>query len=125
MIEETAAPILEDNGSLVGCVLVLRDVSDSYHAVEEQRRLAAIVESSEDAIVSEGLDGTILSWNRGAQRLYGYTPEEIVGRPVSVLYPPTIPTEEGPNLLNRLRRGERIDQLETTRLRKDGSIVAV
>jgi PAS domain S-box-containing protein len=87
-------------------------------------RLASIVESSEDAILSIDLHGTITSWNRGAQALYGYAAEEIVGRPISVLIPPAH-QDDVPTIMARFRRGERIDHYETRRLRKDGTGVDV
>lgn len=86
--------------------------------------LAAIVESSDDAIVSKDLNGIVTSWNRGAVRLFGYTADEIVGRSVLTIIPPELHSEE-PNILERLRNGLRIDHYETERLRKDGSRVHV
>jgi PAS domain S-box-containing protein len=85
---------------------------------------AAIIESSDDAILSKDLDGVITSWNRGAQRLFGYTAEEAVGRPVTILFPADRPDEE-PMILDRIRRGERIDHYETIRQRKDGSLIDI
>jgi PAS domain S-box-containing protein len=86
--------------------------------------LALIVESSDDAIFSKSLDGTILTWNAGAERLYGYAAAEMIGRPVSVLAPPDR-VDEIPNILLRLRRGERVDHYESVRVRKDGMRVDV
>jgi PAS domain S-box-containing protein len=94
----------------------LRDVA--------QARLAAIVESSDDAIVSKTLEGIITSWNQGAQRVFGYTAEEAVGRPIHMLVPADR-AEEEPNILARLRRGERVDHFETVRVRKDGTKIDV
>jgi PAS domain S-box-containing protein len=85
---------------------------------------AAIVESSEDAIISKDLDGVITSWNRGAQRLFGYVAEEVVGKPVMILIPSERENEE-PMILERIRRGERIEHYETVRCRKDGSLVDI
>jgi PAS domain S-box-containing protein len=94
-------------------------------AVDElEWRLAAIVESSDDAIISKNLDGIILTWNTGATRLFGYTPEEAVGRSVTMLIPEDRENEE-PEILARLRRGERMDHYETVRRRKDGSLVDI
>jgi PAS domain S-box-containing protein len=82
--------------------------------------LAAIVESSDDAIISKGLDGIITSWNQSAERLFGYTSAEAVGQPITILIPPER-LEEEPRILERLARGERVDHFETVRMRKDGS----
>jgi PAS domain S-box-containing protein len=86
--------------------------------------LAAIVESSDDAIVSKTLNGIITSWNPAAERLFGYTAEEVIGRPISILAPPDRENEMPANL-ERIRRGERVDRYETVRRRKDGSLVDI
>jgi PAS domain S-box-containing protein len=88
--------------------------------VPTKRFLAAIVESSDDAIIGKTLEGTITSWNRGAEILYGYSAEEAVGQPISLIIPPERPSEL-PGIMERLRRGERIDHYETIRVRKDGT----
>lgn len=98
---------------------ILRDISERRHAEQEMRLLAAIVESSDDAILSKSLDGTILSWNGGAERLYGYSAAEMKGRSLSLLVPVDRP-DEMPELLERIRRGEQIKRYETVRVRKDG-----
>ena len=87
-------------------------------------RLAAIVENSDDAIISKTLDGIILTWNAGAQKLYGYTAQEAIGRPVSFLAPADLP-DEMPQLLEKIRRGEPVEHFETVRVRKDGSRCAI
>jgi PAS domain S-box-containing protein len=86
--------------------------------------LASIVESSDDAIISKDLNGVIVSWNRGAEHIFGYGAAEVIGRPVSILIPPDHADEE-PRILERIRRGERVDHYETVRRRKDGSKVDV
>jgi PAS domain S-box-containing protein len=86
--------------------------------------LAAIVDSSDDAIIGKTLDGTIISWNKGAERIYGYTADEVIGRPISVLIPLDRP-DELPSILSRLARGERIDHYLTKRARKDGQILDI
>src|ERR1051325_7485562 len=91
---------------------------------DPQRWLAAIVESSDDAIVGKKLDGTILSWNRGAQRIFGYSAKEIVGENVRKLFPPELQPEED-TIVARLKKGERVEHYETVRLRKDGKRVDV
>jgi PAS domain S-box-containing protein len=84
----------------------------------------AIIESSDDAILSKNLDGLILSWNRGAERLFGFTSEEAVGRPVTIIIPPDRLDEE-PTILEKIHRGERIEHFETVRQRKNGSLVDI
>jgi PAS domain S-box-containing protein len=86
--------------------------------------LAAIVDSSDDAIVSKNLDGTITSWNRGAERIFGYPAQEMIGQPILRLIPPDRLQEE-PEIISRIRRGERVDHFETVRIRKDGTLVDV
>jgi PAS domain S-box-containing protein len=92
--------------------------------LETRLQLAAIVDSSDDAIIGKDLAGTIVSWNAAATRLFGYAPEEIVGRSVLVLIPPELHHEES-DILRRLAAGERIDHFETRRLRKDGQLVDI
>jgi PAS domain S-box-containing protein len=86
--------------------------------------LAAIVESSDDAIISKDLSGIIMSWNSGAQRIFGYGAEEVIGKPVTILIPPDRVDEE-PDILARIRAGERIEHYETVRRRKDGTLVDI
>src|ERR1700691_4591536 len=86
--------------------------------------LAAIVDSSDDAILSKTLDGVITSWNKAAERIYGYQAAEIIGRSVSLLIPPDRPGEMA-EILDRIRIGERVDHYETARRRKDGATVAI
>ncbi|MCL5737018.1 MAG: PAS domain S-box protein [Actinobacteria bacterium] len=93
-------------------------------AQEDLMRLAAIVQSSEDAIIGKTLDGIIVSWNGGAERLYGYAPEEIIGKPVAVLVPSQV-ADDLPAIMERIRRGEGVAPYETVRVRKDGSPVDV
>jgi PAS domain S-box-containing protein len=97
------------------------DISDRKRAELASARLAAIVESSDDAIVSKNLDGIITSWNVGAKRLFGYSADEVVGKPITILIPEDRLDEEL-DILARLRRGERVDHFETVRRRKDGSL---
>jgi PAS domain S-box-containing protein len=118
-IDDSAAPIRDGSGAPVGAVLVFRDVTERNRAELVTARLAAIVESSEDAIVSKTLDGVIRSWNGGAERLFGYTSAEAVGRPITMIIPPERQDEERV-ILDRLYRGERIEHFETVRVAKDG-----
>src|SRR5262245_50904342 len=96
-----------------------KQIGELHRAIEAQALLASIVESSDDAIVSKTLEGIILSWNGGAQRLFGYSPEEAIGSPISILIPPDRLDEEQ-SILARLRRGERIEHYETIRVSKSG-----
>lgn len=97
------------------------DVNDRKRAELASGHLAAIVESSDDAIVSKNLDGIITSWNIGAERLFGYSADEIVGKPITILIPEDRQDEE-PDIIARLRKGERVEHFETVRRRKDGSL---
>ena len=117
-------PLYDASGAFVGAVNMLVDISERKLADAHAQRLASIVESSDDAIISKDLNGIIASWNGGAQRVFGYSAEEMIGRPVSVLIPPERENEE-PGILQRIRRGERIDHYETVRRRKDGSLVDI
>jgi PAS domain S-box-containing protein len=114
-----AMPVFDAGGRVRMAVNIFRDVTERRRAEEERARLASIVESSDDAILSKTLDGTITSWNKGAERIYGYSAEETVGRPISMLVPPDRP-DEIPRILESLRRGEKIDNFETVRVTKDG-----
>jgi PAS domain S-box-containing protein len=107
-----------------GVVCYFQDVSDRTRAEMNANLLASIVESSEDAIVSKDLNGIIRSWNRGAERVFGYTAAEVVGKSIAILIPPDR-LEEEPKILERLKRGERVEHFETIRVRKDGSLLNV
>jgi PAS domain S-box-containing protein len=122
-VEYISTPIREE-GRVVGAVCTFDDITVRRRAEEASQQLAAIVESSEDGIIGITLDGVITSWNAGAERLYGYAAQEIVGRSVSVLIPPDR-LDELPRNLERVRRGERIEQFEMQRVRKDGGRVEV
>jgi two-component system NtrC family sensor kinase len=117
-------PLIDDTGRRVGAINVFRDVTDWKLADQASRQLAAIVESSDDAIISKDLNGIITSWNRAAEQLFGYTAEEAVGKFITLLIPPDRHNEE-PIILERIRRGERIDHYETVRQRKDGSLLDI
>lgn len=117
-------PLRDDTGALIGAVNMLVDISERKHDDEVAQRLGAIVESSDDAIVGKNLDGIVMSWNRGAEELFGYSAAEMIGRPIATLLPADRHDEE-PKILERLRRGERIDHYETVRRRKDGSLVEI
>src|SRR5579864_147443 len=117
-------PLHDASRRLIGAVNLLVDISARRTAESARAYLAAIVESSDDAIVSKDLDGIITSWNRGAEAIFGYTAPEAIGRSIALIYPPERLHEEH-MILGRLRRGERIDHFETVRRRKDGRLIDV
>ena len=117
-------PLFDAEGNLIGAVNMLVDLTARAIADEAAQRYAAIVEFSDDAILAKDLNGTIINWNRGAERLFGYTAEEAIGKPVMMLIPVERHDEE-PEILSRIRRGERIDHYETVRRRKDGSLIEI
>lgn len=108
-----------ENESLLRAWGTQRDITERKQAEEVRARLAAIVESSEDAIIAKTLEGVITDWNRGAQKIYGYSAAEVLGKPINILVPPDRPNEI-PTILERLRRGEAIEHYETVRVAKDG-----
>jgi PAS domain S-box-containing protein len=120
----------------IGFTLERRRAEDALQLIEEGRRadrrqteearqkLISIIENSDDAIISKDLNGIMVSWNKGAERLYGDTPDEIIGKSVLLLIPPELQYEE-PDILDRLRRGERIEHYETVRQRKDGQRIHI
>lgn len=117
-------PLIDTEGNLAGGVNVLVEIGDRKADEIAAHRLAAIVEDSYDAILSKTLDGIIMTWNSGAERLFGYTAEEIVGKPVTTLIPAER-TDEEPSILTRIRSGQRVEPYETIRHRKDGSLVEI
>jgi PAS domain S-box-containing protein len=112
-------PLRDRQGRIVGGINMLIDITRSNEAEIASRRLAAIVESSDDAIISKTLDGIITSWNRGAEKIFGYTAAEAVDQHISLIIPPERRAEEN-DVLAHLRRGEKIDHFETERRTKDG-----
>ena len=116
--------VRKPDGSLDYTMALLQNITERKRAEETAWRLAFIVESSDDAIISKTLDGTITSWNGGAERLYGYSAKEIIGQPISTLLPPEI-LDDLPDILTRISRGEVVRHFETKRRTKDGRIVDV
>src|SRR5215510_11611973 len=100
------------------------DISERTLGETFAERLAAIVESSDDAIISKDLNGIIASWNKGAERIFGYVAEEVIGKPILILIPQDRQNEET-FILERIRRGERVDHYDTVRIRKDGNLVDI
>jgi PAS domain S-box-containing protein len=116
--------VVDDAGAPVKIVGTAQDVTERKQAEDALARYAAIIESSEDAIITTTLAGTILSWNPGAERLYGYRAEEVEGHPVSILIP-THGREEWTQILDRVRHGEHVEHHETVRVHRDGQRVHV
>jgi diguanylate cyclase (GGDEF)-like protein/PAS domain S-box-containing protein len=123
-VEVRVSLIRDERGGPLNFLAQVLDLTERKQGEEVRAHLAAIVESSEDAIVGQDLDGTIVSWNRGAERLYGYRATEVVGRPISVLVPEDR-SGELEQILGRIRRGERIENLETVRKDRNGHWIAV
>ncbi len=121
-VEISLSPLETEGGVLVSSTI--RDVTERKKAEELRFQLAAIVDSSDDAIVGKGFDGVIKSWNSGAERIFGYRADEVLGKPISMLLPPGRQGEE-PAIMERLKRGERVLPFETVRRRKDGEDIYV
>jgi PAS domain S-box-containing protein len=120
----TIAPILDEDGAVVGVSAVHRDVTEQRQAFEVAQRMAAIVEGSNDAIFGRTLDGIITSWNPAAERMYGYSSEEIIGRSVDLLVPDD-KIDELNVLLAKINSGLAVERLETVRIRRDGTTFPV
>jgi PAS domain S-box-containing protein len=123
-ISLTVSPLYDDGGRVIGASKIARDITDRKEADRAQKRLAAVVESSDDAIVAKDLNSTIVSWNRAAERMFGYTAEEAIGQSVRMIIPEELQSEED-MVLARIRAGGLVDHYETRRRRKDGSEVLV
>ncbi|MGA3010402.1 MAG: PAS domain S-box protein [Terracidiphilus sp.] len=122
--EVSTARIVNSSGEPVQAVITYRDVTERKRIDEARSRLAAIVESSEDAIIGKDLHGTVTSWNKGAEKIFGYTPEEMIGQPIMRLIPPGHEHEEH-EILARILQGQTVKHSESVRLRKDGQTIHV
>jgi two-component system NtrC family sensor kinase len=123
----TISPIRDRMGRIMGASKIVRDISERRRwrtAEAAESFLSALVESADDAIISKNLDGIVTSWNPGAEKVFGYTAKDMIGKPISLLVPADRPDEE-PRILERIRRGERISHYETKRVRKDGNVIDV
>jgi PAS domain S-box-containing protein len=123
-VRVNADPLLDSNGATIGAVASVQDESDRRDADENRRRLAAIVEWSNDPIISKSLDGEIRSWNEAAERLYGYSAAEAIGSNISMIVP-VDRQDELAELMRRVSGAERVERLETVRRRKDGRLIRV
>lgn len=120
----TISPVKDATGRVIGVWKILRDISERRRSDESRFRLAAIVDSADDAIVSKDLNGIIRTWNEGAHGMFGYTPEEIVGQSILRLIPEHLRSEED-EILRKLCAGERIEHYETIRMKKSGELFEV
>ena len=117
-------PLRLESGNVVGLLGISRDITASVLSDQKLREQGAIVEASDDAIISKTLDGTIVSWNHGAELIYGYTAQEVIGKSISILIPLDAHNEL-PGILERIGKGERVEHYETVRVRKDGTRIEV
>jgi PAS domain S-box-containing protein len=123
-VSVTVSPIRDTDGSVVGASKIIRDISTQLSASAAQAQLAAIIESSDDAIISKDRSWRIRSWNPAAERLFGYTPDEIIGKHVSVLFPEDLQGRER-DILSEIIAGKKVDHYETRRVTKYGKILHV
>jgi PAS domain S-box-containing protein len=124
IVSLTLSPLRNHSGQVTGASIIARNVTEKRAAERMRLQLAAIVESSDDAIISKNLDGTIISWNAGAERMFGYKAAEIVGQSLRTLLPPNLHDEEA-TIIARLIAGLRVDHFETLRVRRNGEIFPV
>ncbi|MGB9978408.1 PAS domain S-box protein [Methanobacterium sp.] len=120
----TTSPINGESGNVIGSIHIARNINEDKRAKENIQRLADVVESSDDAIITKSFDGTIISWNRGAEQIYGYSAEEVIGKQISIIEPPQLILETE-KLINKIKNGEKVDHYETLRLKKDGKLINV
>ena len=120
----TVSPIKDAQGNIVGAAKIVRDITRQKRLEEAALRLAAIVESSDDAIASKDLNGFITSWNHSAEKLFGYKAEEMIGKHITTIIPPELHHDED-MILSKIRRGEKIHHFETIRLHKNGERIEV
>jgi diguanylate cyclase (GGDEF)-like protein/PAS domain S-box-containing protein len=119
-----SSPDLDEAGNYRGSLAMVTDVTERRRAEEALRRMAALVATSTDGIMAVGIDGSVLQWNLGAERMYGYSAEEIIGKHIRTIVP-EVKSEELAGLMDQIRRAKPIEQIETVRKRKDGSLVEV
>ncbi|HLL60306.1 MAG TPA: PAS domain-containing sensor histidine kinase, partial [Candidatus Nitrosocosmicus sp.] len=123
-VSVTVSPVKDITGRITGASVIARDITDKKKWQEDRYRLASIIESAEDAIIGKDLNGIITSWNPAAERIYGYSAKEIVGKSVSILVP-SHKKDELLKIMNKIKKGEKIEHFETERIRKDGKIITV
>jgi PAS domain S-box-containing protein len=124
IVSLTISPIKDDKGKVVGAAKIVRDITRKTKLEEDALRLAAIVESSDDAIASKDLNGIVTTWNHSAEKMFGYTAEEIIGKSITIIIPPELQQDEN-MILDKIRRGEKIEHFETIRVHKNGQRIEV
>jgi two-component system, OmpR family, sensor histidine kinase VicK len=120
----TISPVRDESGAIIGLSKIARDITDQRYAGEQTAMLAAIVQSTDDVVISKNLHGIITSWNPAAQRIFGYSAEEMIGESILRLIPDDRKDEE-PKILAQLARGEKVDHFETKRITKTGTLIDV
>ena len=120
----TISPVRDADGTIIGASKIARDISERKQAQRGSWLLAAVVDSSGDAIISKSLEGVITSWNKGAELMFGYTAEEAMGKPITLIVPADRQEEEV-RIMQRLREGKRVEHFETVRMRNDGTLLDV
>jgi PAS domain S-box-containing protein len=123
-ISVSLSTVVDHQGNLLGTSRIIRDITNQKALEREAMRLAAIVDSSEDAIASKDLNGIVQTWNRAAERMFGYTADEIIGRPIRMIIPPDRQSEED-QVLATIRAGKAVEHFETIRQRKDGTLIEI
>ncbi|MBI2868737.1 MAG: PAS domain S-box protein, partial [Chloroflexi bacterium] len=123
-VSVTASPVIDEAGNLIGLSVIDRDITSQKRASQYAQSLAAIVRSSEDAVISESLDGIITSWNPAAEKMFGYAEREALGKPMSIIATPDR-LEEYKDIIRKVREGKKVERYETQRKRKNGTVVDV
>lgn len=123
-ISLTVSPLKDASGKIIGVSKIARDISARKRLEVVQARLTGIINHSDDAIISKTLNGEITSWNRGAERIFGYASEEVIGKSIIILFPPDR-LEEETFILSKIRKGELVEHYESERVRKDGTVINI
>jgi PAS domain S-box-containing protein len=123
-VSVSVSPIIDANGNVIGASKIARNISEQQRAREKQATLAAIIDTSDDCILSKTLDGNITSWNRAAERMFGYTEKEVLGKHISLIIPPERLSEEH-YIISEVSKGNKIDHFQTIRKARDGRLVAI
>lgn len=124
LVSVSISPLKDERGNIIGASKIARDITEQKSAEQKQAMLAAIIDSSDDAIVSKDLNGIITSWNNGAEKIFGYTPAETIGKHISIIIPPARIDEET-QIIENIRKGKRVSHFETIRIRKDGKEIHI